>query len=95
MNIFAIRVVLKKEHLQKMSDAPIAQCPECGSDQYIKLVSAAGFHLKGSGWYVTDFKNKSTPKPETKTKPNTSTTDNATNTSAKAETPPSSTGAAE
>lgn len=46
-----------KEHLQKMSDEPIAVCPECGSHDYHKLVSAAGFQLKGSGWYVTDFKN--------------------------------------
>ncbi|TXI25154.1 MAG: zinc ribbon domain-containing protein [Nitrosomonas sp.] len=45
----------EKEHLQKMSDVPIAQCPECGSHEYVKLVSAAGFQLKGSGWYVTDL----------------------------------------
>jgi len=50
---------VKKEHIQKMSDAPIAVCPACGSEDYTKLVSAAGFQLKGSGWYVTDFKNKS------------------------------------
>jgi putative FmdB family regulatory protein len=49
---------LEKEHLQKMSDAPIAQCPACGSTDYVKKVSAAGFQLKGSGWYVTDFRNK-------------------------------------
>lgn len=52
---------LKKEHLQKMSDAPIKVCPTCGSESYAKLVSAAGFQLKGSGWYVTDFKNKPAP----------------------------------
>ena len=49
---------LEKEHLQKMSDAPIANCPACGSSDYVKKVSAAGFQLKGTGWYVTDFKNK-------------------------------------
>jgi len=49
---------VKKEHIQKMSDAPIQVCPECGSADYIKQISAAGFQLKGSGWYVTDFKNK-------------------------------------
>lgn len=48
----------KKEHIQKMSDAPIQVCPECGSVAYTKQISAAGFQLKGSGWYVTDFKNK-------------------------------------
>lgn len=47
----------QKEHLQKMSDAQIAQCPSCGSTKYRKLLSAAGFQLKGSGWYATDFKN--------------------------------------
>jgi putative FmdB family regulatory protein len=57
---------LEKEHLQKMSDAPIDKCPECGSNDYMKQISAAGFQLKGSGWYVTDFKNKPTPKTETK-----------------------------
>ena len=46
----------QKEHLQKMSDDPIAQCPACGSSQYSKQLSAAGFQLKGNGWYVTDFK---------------------------------------
>lgn len=50
---------LEKEHLQKMSDPPIAQCPACGSTDYVKKVSAAGFQLKGTGWYVTDFRNKS------------------------------------
>ena len=47
----------QKEHLQKMSDAPIAECPSCGSGDYSKLLSAAGFQLKGNGWYETDFKN--------------------------------------
>ena len=46
-----------KEHLQKLSDAPVAQCPDCGSADYHKQLSAAGFQLKGSGWYATDFKN--------------------------------------
>ena len=48
---------VEKEHLQKISDAPIAACPNCGSSSYVKRISAAGFQLKGSGWYVTDFKN--------------------------------------
>ena len=46
----------QKEHLQKMSDAPLTACPACGSSGYAKLLSAAGFQLKGSGWYATDFK---------------------------------------
>jgi len=52
----------ENEHLQKLSDAPIAVCPACGSDSYIKLISAAGFQLKGSGWYATDFKSPVKPK---------------------------------
>ncbi|MVW71358.1 FmdB family zinc ribbon protein [Bordetella sp. 15P40C-2] len=43
--------------LQKMSDAPLTVCPECGQSTYTKQVTAAGFQLKGSGWYVTDFRN--------------------------------------
>jgi len=46
----------QKEHLQKMSDAPLSVCPACGKGNYAKLLSAAGFQLKGSGWYATDFK---------------------------------------
>lgn len=49
----------QKEHIQKMSDAPLSTCPECGTDSYTKLISAAGFQLKGSGWYATDFKGGS------------------------------------
>lgn len=46
-----------KDHLQKMSDAPLTECPECKSETYAKALTAAGFQLKGSGWYATDFKN--------------------------------------
>jgi putative FmdB family regulatory protein len=52
----------EKEYLQKLSDAPIAICEECGKPSMTKLVSAAGFQLKGSGWYVTDFKNNGATK---------------------------------
>jgi len=44
------------EALQKISDSPLVDCPECGQPVLKKLVSAAGFRLKGSGWYETDFK---------------------------------------
>jgi len=44
------------ESLQKFSDAPLVACPACHANALQKKVSAAGFHLKGSGWYVTDFK---------------------------------------
>ena len=50
------------EALQKMTDAPLRKCPECGKSQLKRLVSAPQFRLKGSGWYETDFKNKSEAK---------------------------------
>ena len=45
-----------KDVLQKLSDAPLTTCPACGADAFGKQVTAAGFQLKGSGWYVTDFR---------------------------------------
>ena len=44
------------EALQKFSDAPLTACPSCGTDALVKKISAAGFQLKGTGWYATDFK---------------------------------------
>ena len=58
------------EALQKLSDAPMTVCPACRKSELKKLVSAAGFQLKGSGWYVTDFRNSGT-KPAAKEKPAT------------------------
>ena len=49
----------EKDALQKMSDPPLVECPNCGQAALVKLVSAAGFQLKGSGWYATDFKGGS------------------------------------
>jgi putative FmdB family regulatory protein len=49
------------EALQKLSEAPLKTCPACHADTLVKLVSAAGFQLKGSGWYVTDFKGSGKP----------------------------------
>jgi putative FmdB family regulatory protein len=46
------------EVLQKISDAPLTDCPHCGRSSLVKQVTAAGFQLKGSGWYATDFKDK-------------------------------------
>ena len=45
-----------KDVLQKMSDAPLTDCPACGAQTFTKQLTAAGFQLKGSGWYVTDFR---------------------------------------
>ncbi|WP_399678955.1 FmdB family zinc ribbon protein [Xenophilus sp.] len=46
-----------KDVLQKISDAPLTVCPACGAEAFSKQVTAAGFQLKGSGWYVTDFRD--------------------------------------
>ena len=48
-----------KDVLQKISDAPLTDCPECGKPTFTKQLTAAGFQLKGSGWYATDFKGGS------------------------------------
>ena len=48
-----------KDVLQKMSDDPLSNCPSCGKSSFKKQVTAAGFQLKGSGWYVTDFRGGS------------------------------------
>ena len=48
------------EFLQKISEPQLTICPTCGKETFRKLLSAAGFKLKGSGWYATDFKNSGT-----------------------------------
>jgi putative FmdB family regulatory protein len=48
----------QEEFLQKVSEPPLTECPVCNKKTFNKLLSAAGFQLKGSGWYATDFKNK-------------------------------------
>ena len=49
---------VQKDVMQKFSDAPLTVCPECGKETFAKQISAAGFQLKGSGYYATDFKSK-------------------------------------
>ncbi len=59
MPIYAYRCAecgFQKDHLQKVSDPLLTECPECGKSSYKKMLTAAGFQLKGTGWYVTDFK---------------------------------------
>lgn len=56
-----------QDEMLKVSDAPLSVCPSCGKADYAKQVTAAGFALKGSGWYATDFKGGGKPaeaKPE-------------------------------
>jgi putative FmdB family regulatory protein len=54
----------QEDHLQKLSERPLTKCPACGKKKYTKQLTAAGFQLKGSGWYASDFKGGKT---ETKT----------------------------
>ena len=48
----------QQEVMQKISDPLLTTCPKCGQDTLVKMLTAAGFQLKGSGWYATDFKSK-------------------------------------
>jgi putative FmdB family regulatory protein len=61
----------QEEHLQKVSDQPLDKCPACGKASYRKLLSAAGFQLKGSGWYATDFKTTVKKSADSKTESKT------------------------
>jgi len=60
----------QQEFLQKVADPPLTVCTRCGEPRFAKMVTAAGFQLKGSGWYATDFKSQGTKaeasKPESK-----------------------------
>ena len=61
------------ETLQKFSDPPMETCPECGGHMH-KLMSMNSFHLKGSGWYVTDYASKGAHKPEKASQKETTST---------------------
>ncbi len=67
MPIYAYRCTAcghAKDHLQKMSDPVLVRCPACGADAFVKQLTAAGFQLKGSGWYATDFKGGAAARPD-------------------------------
>ena len=90
--------------LQKISDKPLSVCPQCGQSTYSKQVTAAGFQLKGSGWYVSDFRDKgkapaasATPSsdssaPAGSTTPSDSTTSSSSTTSSNSTTPSAASG---
>lgn len=62
MPIYAYRCSscgFEQDVMQKMSDAPLTTCPQCKAETFSKQLTAAGFQLKGSGWYQTDFKGGS------------------------------------
>jgi predicted nucleic acid-binding Zn ribbon protein len=84
--------------LQKVTDAPPTECPSCGKPGMQKLLTAAGFQLKGSGWYATDFKGGAEKKPEEKKpeekKPADTKTDSKTDTKASPKSEPKTEAAA-
>lgn len=55
------------EAIQKFSDEPLKECPDCHQSALQKLISNSAFHLKGGGWYVTDIRDKDKKKPEAAT----------------------------
>ena len=59
----------QEDHLQKIAEKPLSKCPACGKKAYKKMLSAAGFQLKGSGWYATDFRDKAAAKKDAKAEP--------------------------
>ena len=105
MPIYAYRCEdcgFQKDVLQKMSDPLLTVCPSCNKETFKKQLTAAGFQLKGSGWYATDFKGgSSTPAAKSEGDAKAGSTDSA-STPAKTETaaastpaaPPASTGSA-
>ncbi|MCD6663840.1 MAG: zinc ribbon domain-containing protein [Comamonas sp.] len=60
-----------QDALQKISDAPLTRCPACGQEAYVKQLTAAGFQLKGTGWYETDFSGRKSSAPADGAKPTT------------------------
>jgi putative FmdB family regulatory protein len=67
MPIYAYRCSscnFEQDVMQKMADAPLTTCPECKAETFTKQLTAAGFQLKGSGWYATDFKGGSPAKKD-------------------------------
>jgi putative FmdB family regulatory protein len=72
MPIYAYRCAscgFERDHLQKLSDPALRICPDCGQATYRKQVTAAGFQLKGNGWYATDFKGGNNKAPVSTDKP--------------------------
>ena len=59
----------QKEYLRKVSDPLLSSCPECGLESFQKMLTAAGFQLKGTGWYASDFKGNGAKPQKEKTEP--------------------------
>lgn len=67
----------EKDVLQKFSDAPLSVCPQCGAEAFRKVLTAPAFQLKGSGWYVTDFRDGNKAKPDAARSSEPATTEGA------------------
>ncbi|WP_374337780.1 FmdB family zinc ribbon protein [Leeia sp.] len=67
----------QKDVLQKMSDAPLTDCPQCGKATFAKQLTAAGFQLKGSGWYATDFRGGGSSSTASSTTTSSSTSESS------------------
>lgn len=80
-----------KDVLQKISDEPLSVCPSCGKSSFQKQVTAAGFQLKGSGWYVTDFRNGSAAGATSAAEPASGSASSATSDNAAAAATPATT----
>lgn len=77
----------EEEYIQKVGAALLTDCPECGKATFAKKLSAAGFQLKGSGWYATDFKNSGSKAKESKSEVKSETkSDSATETKTESKT---------
>jgi putative FmdB family regulatory protein len=81
-----------KDVLQKISDPALTACPACGADSFAKQITAAGFQLKGSGWYATDFRGGSSAGAKSEDKPADSGKADSTPAPAKPETPAAAAG---
>lgn len=64
------------EVIQKINENPLQDCPECNQPKLRKLVSTSAFQLKGTGWYVTDFRNKGNPASSTKSETTSTQSEN-------------------
>lgn len=83
-----------KDVLRKLSDPPLATCPACGAQAFEKQITAAGFQLKGSGWYVTDFKGGAAPAAKAAAPADTAAAKPADGAAAKPDSPSKSEGSA-
>jgi putative FmdB family regulatory protein len=99
MPIYAYRCSacgFQNDYLQKISDPLLSDCPECGKSTFTKQVTAAGFQLKGTGWYATDFKNNGNGKsaaPKQESKSGSDSSASSGDSSSKVDAPASGTGA--